>query len=328
MNLKRILVTGGAGFVGSALANRLAADGHAVLVLDDLSRGRAERLSEKVHAVSGDIRDPAIVAHAASTCDSVFHLAYVQGTQNFTEHPQLTIQVALKGMMNVLDACQHQGGKDLILASSSEAYQVPPDGYFPTDETVPLSVPDVTNPRAAYGGGKLACEIAALAYSEINTRTVIVRPHNIYGPDMGREHVIPEFAIRMQGLVSGERSAALQGIAAGALDFPIQGTGEETRSFCHIDDAVDGLLVLLERGEDRNVYHLGTEQEISVAALAHAVAAYHSREIDVVPGKLPQGSPPRRLPDTSKLCALGYRPKVALADGLHETLEWYGAHAQ
>jgi nucleoside-diphosphate-sugar epimerase len=135
----------------------------------------------------------------------IWHLAYVQGTQTFYADPKDVIDVALRGIMNVLGACEAAGKPDLILVSSSEVYQEPPAGMFPTDETVPLSVPDVTNPRYSYGGGKIASEIATLAYSQAGmlNRAVIVRPHNIYGPDMGFEHVIPEFAVRMMDILLG-----------------------------------------------------------------------------------------------------------------------------
>jgi nucleoside-diphosphate-sugar epimerase len=132
---------------------------------------------------------------------------------------------------------------------------------------------------------------------------------------MGHEHVIPEFAARMRDLPPDAR------------EFPIQGSGLETRSFCHIDDCVDGLMVLLDRGEDRNVYHLGNPgQEMRIKGLAQMVAECFGRRVRVAPGELPKGSPKRRLPDISKLRALGYEPKVSLADGLPGTVEWYAAN--
>lgn len=152
--MSRHLVTGGAGFIGSALTNRLIQDGHYVRVLDRCSRGRPERLHEAARLTVGDIRDPEAVERAVQDADTIWHLAYVQGTQTFYSDPKDVIDVALKGIMNVLTACEKQPGKDLILASSSEVYQNPPEGMYPTDETVPLSVPDVTNPRYSYEIGR------------------------------------------------------------------------------------------------------------------------------------------------------------------------------
>jgi nucleoside-diphosphate-sugar epimerase len=312
--MSRHLVTGGAGFVGAALTRRLLAEGHEVTVLDRFSRGKESRIPAGAKIVKGDIRNPIDVAEAMAGAEVVWHLAYVQGTQTFYADPKDVIDVALHGIMNVLDCCELWPGKDLILVSSSEVYQNPPAGMFPTDETVPLSVPDVTNPRYSYGGGKIACELATLAYAQAGLlgRGVIVRPHNIYGPDMGVDHVIPQFALRMRDLPAGETR------------FPIQGTGRETRSFCHIDDCVDGLMCLYERGEDRNVYHLGNpDEECEIRTVAHMVAELFGREIEVVPGELPKGSPTRRKPDISKLEAIGYQPKVFLVDGLLDTIDWY-----
>jgi nucleoside-diphosphate-sugar epimerase len=310
------LVTGGAGFIGAALTHRLIREGHSVTVLDRFSRGKIERLPPEAHAVRGDIRDPQAVKAAVRGADVIWHLAYVQGTQTFYADPKDVIDVALHGIVNLLDAVEILDSKpDLFLMSTSEVYQNPPDGMFPTDETVPLVVPDVTNPRYSYGGGKIACELATLAYSQggLLDRAVIVRPHNIYGPDMGRDHVIPQFALRMIDTIN-QRSGK----------FPIQGTGQETRSFCYITDCIDGLVVLLEHGEDRNVYHLGNPaEEYAIRDLALDVAAWFGHSVKVIPGELPKGSPTRRLPDIGKLAALGYDPRVTLAEGLSETLAWY-----
>jgi dTDP-glucose 4,6-dehydratase/UDP-glucose 4-epimerase len=313
--MTRHLITGGAGFIGSALAHRLVSDGHRVTVLDRFSRGQSCRLPPEARIIAGDIRDHAVVQCAVGDADVIWHLAYVQGTQTFYADPKDVIDVALTGMMNVLHACEQDPGKTLLLVSSSEVYQNPPEGMYPTDETVPLSVPDVTNPRYSYGGGKIACELATLAYSQAGVfdRAVIVRPHNVYGPDMGWEHVIPEFAERMITL-----------IRAGAHEFKIQGSGRETRSFCFIDDCVEGLIAAFERGEDRGVYHLGNpNEEYAIGDLAYEVAAWFDHDIMISPGKLPEGSPTRRLPDIGKLAALGFVPRVSLQDGLLPTLAWY-----
>jgi nucleoside-diphosphate-sugar epimerase len=312
--VSRHLITGGAGFIGSALARRLLAEGHEVTVLDRFSRGKKDRFPASAHIIEQDIRKNLSMW---LNWDVVWHLAYVQGTQTFYAAPKEVIDVALRGIMSILGACAAATNRhpDFFLVSSSEVYQNPPEGMYPTDETVPLSVPDVTNPRYSYGGGKIASELATLAYAQAGllNRAVIVRPHNIYGPDMGHEHVIPEFA---------ERMAKLQG-----REFKIQGTGRETRSFCYIDDCIDGLMVLLEHGEDRNVYHLGNPaEEHAIAGVASQIASWFGCEIDVIPGALPQGSPTRRAPDIGKMRALGFEPEISLREGLAETLPWYAAY--
>jgi nucleoside-diphosphate-sugar epimerase len=305
-------LTGGAGVVGSALARAFDHDGHEVHVLDCFRRGKDSRVPAHINRWRGDIRETGIVWRAIEQADAIFHLAYVQGTQTFYAEPRRVIDVALTGMMNVLHACDAYPGKELFLVSSSEAYQVAP---VPTAEDVALTVPDVTNPRYSYGGGKIACEVAAMAYGHAGVfkRLIVARPHNIYGPDAGSDHVIPQFA---------ERIAKLNG----SSDFHIQGTGLETRSFCHISDCVEAFRVLLARGEHMNVYHVGNDEEVTIGDLAHRIAAHAHHPIRIVPGEMPKGSPPRRLPDISKLRALGYRPRVSLSEGLPDVLDWYAAH--
>jgi nucleoside-diphosphate-sugar epimerase len=318
--VSRHLITGGAGFIGSALAHRLVTEGHEVTVLDRFSRGQQRRLPGGVLTIKGDMRDWWTVHGAVNEAETIWHLAYVQGTQTFYADPKDVIDVALTGIMFLLNAVERCGHKpDLFLVSSSEVYQNPPEGMYPTDETVPLSVPDVTNPRYSYGGGKIASELATLAYAQAGllNRAVIVRPHNIYGPDMGHEHVIPEFAERM-----------MERIRTGNPEFKIQGTGRETRSFCYIDDCVDGLMALLEHGEDRNVYHLGNPaEEHAIAGVASQIASFFGVEIDIIPGELPKGSPTRRAPDIGKMRALGFEPKWGLREGLAETLPWYASNS-
>ena len=316
----KYLVTGGAGFLGSALVKQLSADGHEVRVLDDFSRGRHERLlGVPCEVIDGDIRDEKTVADAVQGCGSILHLAYLQGTQTFYTSSKLVLDVAMRGMVNVLAACERQGVGDLLLVSSSEAYQVA--SVVPTPETIPLTVPDPLNPRYSYGGGKVACELMAMAWAKegVLDRVIVARPHNIYGPDMGNEHVIPEFCKRMNRLV--------REIPEGIIPFPIQGTGMETRSFVFIDDCVAQLTLLLEKAEPgAGVWHVGNMDERTIAEAAHAVAGCYGREIKVVPGTLPKGSPPRRLPDTSKVEALGGKPEVSFEDGLARTVAWYRAH--
>ncbi len=313
-------MTGGAGFIGSALTERLLADGHQVCVLDDFSRGKLRRLDHLagggLTTVHGDIRDPAAVTRAMQGCELTAHLAYLQGTQTFYVEPRQVLDVALRGIVNVLSACETTGCGSLLLMSSSEAYQTAP--VVPTPEDVPLTVPDVLNPRYSYGGGKIASELAALAWQRAGVldRLVIARPHNIFGPDMGREHVIPEFCLRMNRLV--------QEHPHGIIPFPVQGTGRETRSFCWIGDCTAQLKLLLA-GAD-GVYHVGTMDERTIADVAHAVARCYKREIKVVPGTLLKGSPLRRLPDTSKIRALGWDGDTAFSWALGQTAAWYRAH--
>jgi len=320
VSARRVLVTGGSGFIGSALVKALVRHGDAVRVFDDNSRGALRRLREveaDVEFVVGDIRDPAAVDAAMRGIDEVHHLAFVNGTATFYSAPELVLDVGVKGIVNVIDGCRHWNVGRLVLASSSEVYQSPPQ--VPTDESVPLVVPDPLNPRLSYGAGKIISEMMAINFGRKHfERVLIFRPHNVYGPDMGFDHVIPQFALRLK------RAADTH--ASGALPFPIQGSGEETRSFCHVDDLVQGVMIMREKGEHLNIYHIGTTEEVSIADLARRMAAIAGRDIALRPSAVLAGSTPRRCPDVSKLAALGYAPRVPLEGGLPPTLKWYWDH--
>ncbi len=314
----RVLVTGGAGFLGSALVKRLTEEGNQVCVLDDLSRGDVGRLhGTNCFIRVGDVRDPKAVTEAMQGCDRVIHCAYLQGTQTFYAEPRQVLDVAVRGMLNVLSACEATGCSEMVLVSSSEAYQVA--SIVPTPETIPLTVPDPLNPRYSYGGGKIACELMAQAWARTGVldRLIVARPHNIFGADGGYEHVVPEFCLRMNRLVAEHPD--------GVIPFPIQGTGQETRSFCYIDDCTDQFMLLLDRAE-QGIYNIGTMDEQTIADVAGQVALCYGREVKVVPGKLPQGSPPRRLPDTAKIEALGVAAARDFLGGLKNTVKWYQAH--
>jgi nucleoside-diphosphate-sugar epimerase len=315
-----ILVTGGSGFIGSALVKALLREGHAVRVLDDNSRGAPRRLKEvanDLEFIAGDIRDPATVNRAVRGMDEVHHLAFINGTEFFYSAPELVLDVGVKGMINVIDACRAEGVGSLVLASSSEVYQTPPQ--VPTDESAPLLVPDPTNPRYSYGGGKIISELMAINYGrKYFERVLIFRPHNVYGPDMGWEHVIPQFALRV-------RTDAAKS-PGGKIPFKLQGDGSQTRSFCHVDDLVAGVLAMRAKGDHLGIYHVGTREEITIADLAARVASHAGRDIELIAEPAPGGGTNRRCPNISKLERLGYRPQVTLAQGLPSTVDWYWAH--
>jgi dTDP-glucose 4,6-dehydratase/UDP-glucose 4-epimerase len=318
---RKLLVTGGTGFLGSALVRALVHRGADVRCLDNNSRGAERRLFDvidRVEMVTGDVRDPSAVRLAIRGMDGVCHLAFINGTEFFYQKPELVLEVAVKGMMNVLDGCLAEGVRELIVASSSEVYQNAPT--VPTPENVPLIVPDVTNPRYSYGGGKIISELLAINYGRKHfQRVVIFRPHNVYGPDMGGEHVIPQFAAQMQRASNG---------TTGTVRLSIQGSGSETRAFIYIDDFTEALIRVIEQGEHQHVYHIGTEDEVTVSDVAHLVAACFGREIELVPGEVQSGSTPRRCPDISRLRALGFAPRTPLPVGIAATVAWYKEHSR
>ncbi|MGA7935412.1 MAG: SDR family NAD(P)-dependent oxidoreductase [Kovacikia sp.] len=322
MSAKSYLVTGGTGFIGSALVRRLVQAGYRVRVLDNQSRGvtsRLEDVAQEIEFVSADIRDPESVEKAVHGVDSVCHLAFVNGTEFFYSKPDLVLDVGVKGMVNVLDACIKHGIGELVLASSSEVYQTPPS--VPTDETAPLSIPDPLNPRYSYGAGKIISEIMAINYGRKHfERVLIFRPHNVFGCDMGWEHVVPQLVLRMKALC--------QQSAADPLSFPIQGTGEETRAFVYIDDFIDGLMLVMKQGEHLGIYHIGTMEEVTIAQVANQIAHYFGRHIQIVPGASAKGGTSRRCPGTAKLTALGYQPRYTFQNALPLVAKWYDENSQ
>jgi nucleoside-diphosphate-sugar epimerase len=319
---KKYLITGGSGFIGSAIVRQLIQCGQTVKVLDNNIRGSRRKLEgffEQIEFIEGDIRDSALVNRIASGIDSIIHLAYINGTEFFYNYPELVLDVAVRGILNVLDACKTNGIKELVLASSSEVYQTPP--YVPTDEKVPLAVPDVLNPRYSYGGGKILCELMALNYGRKNFERVLVfRPHNVYGPDMGWEHVIPQLVLRAYDLIK-------QAPASSEIILPIQGDGSQTRAFIHIDDFTQGFMTILQKGEHLNIYNIGNQDEVTIKDLATKVISCLGKEGIIVEGlNLPLGGTPRRCPDISKLKNLGFKATVGLDQGLALTADWYVKH--
>ncbi len=318
---KNYLITGGSGFLGSALVRALVGRGANVRSIDNDSRGSKDRLadlSSEVEFITADIRDADAVKKAAQGIDCVCHLAFINGTEFFYTKPDLVLDVAVRGMINVLDACDQYNVRELVVASSSEVYQTPPQ--IPTDETAPLSIPDPLNPRYSYAAGKIISEIMAINYARKRLdRMMIFRPHNVYGPDMGWEHVVPQFILRMKELCARHE---------GTIRFPIQGSGQQTRAFVYIEDLTDGLMKVIESGEHMQIYHIGTAEEMTIANVAKAVGAHFGREIEVVPGNFAKGGASRRCPDISKLKAIGYEPRHSFRDGLRVTARWYDENAQ
>lgn len=320
-DLRTFLVTGGAGFIGSALVRRLLAAGHRVRVLDDESRGRAGRLAsvrDHLEFIPGDVRDIEAVERACQGVDGVIHLAAVNGTRHFYEHPDIVLEVGTKGILNVVDAMIKTNVGELFVASSSEVYQEPPS--VPTPESVRLVIPDPLNPRYSYAASKMISEMVALHYGlKRLERVVVFRPHNVYGPDMGWDHVIPELSVRMCRLAHE---------VGGHLVVHIQGAGSETRAFCHIDDFIDGLLRVIEHGQHGTIYNIGTQEETTIRDLVQEIARVIGRDAVIKPGPARRGATPRRCPDIARLRALGYSPAVSLHAGLEPTVRWYDAHME
>lgn len=315
--MSKAVVTGGGGFIGSYLVRRLVADGWDVAVVDNLARGRVARLAtvmDRLEWHQADVRDVEVMTNAARGAEVIFHLAAVNGTENFYNHPDLVLDVGLRGALAAVEAGQRAGVPDLVVASSAEVYQTPP--VVPTDESVPLTLPDSLNPRYSYGGSKIVTELIAFNYGRDHYRKVqAFRPHNVYGPDMGWKHVLPQFIMRAKELVAKHPT--------GPVPFPIQGDGQETRAFAYVDDVVDGIVIMHAKGEHRQVYHIGNPEMVTIAHLVGLLGDYFGREFQLVTSAPAEGGTRVRCPDVSKMGALGFSPRVALAEGVRRTADWY-----
>lgn len=302
---KRVVVTGGAGFIGSHVARALVARGAGVVVVDNLSTGRMENLAgieESVEVVRASTIEPLRLARAMRGADAVFHLAAVLGVKRTWEEPIRVIHENLIGTENVLRAASDAGVASAVLASSSEVYG---DGSPPySEEGTPAA------PRTGYAAAKLTEEKMAEAFtSETGIKTACLRYFNVYG--------------------QGQESSAYGFVAAIFCDRVRQGLppivfgdGAQTRDFTYVEDIVEGTLLAAQRGGEHVVLNLGTGRETRIDDLATAIASAAGRA-DLRPIHAPPRADEvrRRLADVTKAAdVLGWRAKVPLEAGLRLTL--------
>ena len=313
MKKKNFLITGGTGFIGSNISNLLSKNNHKVKIFDNNSRGsiqKIKKIKNKLKFIKGDIRNINHLNKSFKKVDAVIHLAYVNGTKNFYEEPVKILDIAVKGIINVIDCCIKNNVKELYLASSSEVYQTP--NKIPTDENEPLKVPDVFNPRFSYGGGKIISELMGIHYGKkFFKKLVIFRPHNVYGPNMGYDHVVPEFIIRLMKMKKNNNN------------FEIQGSGNETRSFIYIDDFISAFDLIIKKGKHLNIYNIGTQEKIKISRLAKIISSFFNKKIILKRKNIRKGSAKNRTPNINKLKKLGFKRKFSLSSGLSKTINWY-----
>lgn len=317
----RALLLGGAGFIGLHLARRLVADGHQVTIVDDFSRGRddadLDRLRDDpaVRIVSADLTDPGAWTALPSDWDQIYLLAAVVGVRNVEQDPARVVRVNTLAALHMLDWVAP--GERVFFASTSEVYAggvtagvVP----VPTPETVPTMISDITAPRFAYAASKLLGEAAFLHTARARGfETVVGRFHNVYGPRMGADHVIPEMSLR-----------AMRGVDP----FPVPGA-DQYRAFCHVDDAVEAMLRLMAApAATGQIVHIGNDrEETNIGDLAKLVLRVAGVSPAIEPAAAPAGSVARRCPDLSRLRELtGYEPLVSLEEGVRSTFAWYREH--
>ena len=313
---KTVAITGGSGFIGAYLVKRMAQDGWNVKVVDSMFRGSLSRLSnlkDEIEIFETDIRNEKELSKIFIGVDLVIHLAAINGTENFYKHPEMVFDIGVIGAISVVNACRESKVYDLIIASSAEVYQTP--SVIPTPEDTPLMLPNSDNPRYSYGGSKIASELIAFNYGKDYFRKMqVFRPHNIYGPDMGWKHVVPQLIQKIQKGILTENDK---------VKLNIQGDGKETRAFCYVDDVVDGILNMYHNGEHRKVYHIGNDHEISILELAKNIGNAMSVKLDIISGDAAVGGTPRRCPDITRMRNIGYEPKFDIGSGIKLTVDWY-----
>jgi len=322
MSRRRILITGGAGFVGYHLAQALSDEkGDEVTILDNFSRGARdedlETLMERpnVELVAGDLRETTTWARLETGYDEVYHLAAVIGVRKVIERPVEVLRTNALTTIHLLDWLVEGGGRRVLFSSTSEAYawthhfhELP----IPTPEDVPLALTDLADPRSSYAGSKIFGELAVTQYCRAHDKPfVIVRYHNVYGPRMGNEHVIPELFQRAR---SGQ-------------DPLIVYSADHMRAFCYVSDAVAATVAAMRSAAaEGHTINVGNDrEEITISELAERLLVSANLQAAISPEKAASDPVKRRCPDLSRARSLiGFEPRVMLAEGLEETLAWYG----
>ena len=314
--MKNYLVTGGTGFIGSAIVDRLSQFKNSKIVVFDnnsrKSRNNVKNKNKNIFYIKGDIRNrlKLNLAFKKYKINTVIHLAYINGTKFFYNKPCEIIDVAAKGMQNIIELSIKYKIPNFFLASSSEVYHEPK--IIPTPESIDLKIPDIFNPRFSYGGGKIFCELMAANYGKKYFKKMIIfRPHNVYGPNMGNEHVVPEFINKLKNKKNKKEN------------FQIKGTGKEKRSFIYIDDFADAFMIVLKKGIHLNIYNIGNNSMISIKSLADKISKIMGFKSVYKHVTIAEGGTKFRCPNINKIKKIGYRKKISLNEGLKKTIEWY-----
>ncbi|MCE9555897.1 MAG: SDR family oxidoreductase [Planctomycetes bacterium] len=306
--IKRILVTGGAGFLGSYLCEKLVEDGHDVVCLDNFFTSQKSNVAQLLGRPNFELVRHDVTQAIWLEVDEIYNLACPAAPGHYQYNPIKTIKTSVLGAINVLGMAKRCRAK-VLQASTSEVYGDPE--VHPQPESYRGSV-NTLGPRACYDEGKRAAETLFMDYHRMNRVKIrIVRIFNTYGPRMhpfdGR-------------VVSNFIRQALEG-----KDITIFGDGEQTRSFCYRDDLVDGMMRMMNGPDDFiGPVNLGNPDEFTIRELAELVIEMTESKSKLVQKPLPADDPTRRQPDISLARArLGWEPKIELREGLRKTIDWF-----
>ena len=299
----RFLVTGGAGFLGSALANRLSADGHLVFVLDDLSNGDAAKLHPAVQFTQGDINNIPLLWSLLRDVDCVYHLAARVSVAESVLHPQAYNAVNVGGTVSLMEAMRDTGVRRVVFTSSGAVY-----GRLPTQ---PVHENDTPNPDSPYAVSKWAAEQYIHTIGQLwNIETVALRIFNAYGPQqslpISHAPVIPRFL--QQALTGGS--------------VVLFGDGKQTRDYIYVTDVVAALTTAATaKAVNRQVLNIGSGVETSLMQLVAQIEKVTEKKVNWLTNQQKAGGVPRLVADISRAQQLlGFRPQVGLADGLRRIL--------
>jgi UDP-glucuronate decarboxylase len=305
-----VLVTGGAGFIGSNLCDRLIQKGHRVICLDNLYTGEFDNIRPLLNHpnfefVRHDIREPFAIA---GPVQRIYNLACPASPVHYQRDPVGTVKTCVMGAYHVLELARQKGAR-VLQASTSEVYGDP--DVHPQPETYPGHV-NITGPRACYDEGKRCAETLFFDYHRLyNLPIKVARIFNTYGPRMlendGR--VVSNFIVQ----------------ALKEEPITLYGDGSQTRSFCYVDDLLNGLELLMESPADvTGPCNLGNPREVTIREIAHLVLAQTGSQSSIECRPLPQDDPKQRQPVISRAQELlGWRPRIALEQGLRTTIDYF-----
>lgn len=305
--MKKVLVTGGAGLIGSALCRRLVAEGYSVTCIDNFITSNKNGISDLLKntnfkLVKLDITKTLPSVLNADKFSEIYHLACPTGVPNLTVLAEEMLSTCSRGTKNILDLAKKHNAK-LIFTSSSEVYGDPL--VFPQTENYTGNV-DPVGIRSPYEEGKRFSEALLISYvRKYNLDAKIIRIFNTYGKKSADDtRVISTF------LKNAKQNKSL----------PVKGKGKQTRTFCYVDDLVAAILIVMAKGKKGEVYNAGSDQEISIYELARTVIRVTKSKSKITFVKRPEHDHNRRRPDLTKLKTLGWNSTYSLEDGLRKLM--------